>query len=118
MKPTVRVGILLLLCAQLLLACSSVPAQWSKDLIFELRCGMSVAEVERVTGRHIEDKTTGGAAKDSRGTHAIESDDHRTIVWLVFLERGLQSFRISWSEAAIGYGVPKSTSQIDLCSAK
>jgi hypothetical protein len=116
MKPQIRTGILILLCAQLLLACSSIPAQWSKDLIFELRCGMNVAEIERATGRHIEDKTAGGTVKDSRGTHTIESDDHRTIVWFVFSEKGLRSLRISWSEAAIGYGVPKSTSQIDLCS--
>lgn len=98
--------------------CANSPAAWSKELVFQLRCDMTVNDVQQAIGRKIMDETRGGAIKDPRGTHAVESDDLRTVVWFTFLENKLQGFRIGWSDALIGYGGMNRTSYIDLCSSE
>jgi hypothetical protein len=97
-------------------SCVSSPAPWSKELVFQLRCGMSVSDVQKAIGRNLADQTSGGVVKDSRGTHAVKSDDLRTAVWFTFLDNRLQGFQITWSEAVVGYGGINRSSYIDLCS--
>lgn len=105
----------ILACCLVAAGCSSAPARWSKDLVFELQCGMSVKEVEQRMGRELVDRSSAGSVRDPRGTHTSESGDHRTIVWFTFSSSKLRGFRITWSEAAIGFGFPKNTSFISLC---
>jgi len=52
-------------------SCVTSPAPWSKELVFQLRCGMSLSDVQKTIGRDLADQTSGGAVKDSRGTHAV-----------------------------------------------
>jgi hypothetical protein len=99
-----------------LASCAVSPAPWSKELVFQFRCGMSLTDVQQALGKKLIDETRGGAVKDPRGTHAVESEDLRTVVWFTFLENKLHGFRVAWSEAAVGYGGMKRTSYIDLCS--
>jgi hypothetical protein len=108
-------SVLSLACGLIAAGCTSTPARWSKDLVFELQCGMSVKEVEQRTGRELVDRSSSGSVRDPRGTHTSESDDHRTIVWFTFSSDKLRGFRVTWSEAVIGFGFPKNTSFISLC---
>lgn len=96
--------------------CVSAPAPWSKELIFQLRCEMTVGDVQKVIGKDLADQTNGGSVKDPRGTHAVKSDDLRTAVWFTFTQNKLQGFQVTWSEALIGYGGINRTSYINLCS--
>jgi hypothetical protein len=102
--------------ALLSLGCSTAPVSWSKKLVFQLRCGMAVGQVEQAIGKKLIDETRGGQVKDSRGTHAVQSEDLRTVVWFSFAENGLQGFRIAWSEATVGFGNMKETPYMQLCS--
>jgi hypothetical protein len=116
MKPNVAKVIAIVAAVLTLSACVSSPAPWSKELVFQLRCGMSLSAVQKAIGRDLADQTSGGSVKDPRGTHAVKSDDLRTAVWFTFLENKLQGFQVTWSEALVGYGGINRTSYIDLCS--
>ena len=109
MKPTLA-GAVVVTALLLLRGCVSVPAQWAKALPETLRCGMTVAEVEKVTGKSLR--------KTNRrwGTHTMGEETERTIAYLTFNDQGLRYIQIFWSEALIGLGVPQRGPQIDLCS--
>jgi hypothetical protein len=77
---------------------------------------MNVSDVQKAIGKELADQTRDGSVKDPRGTHAVESEDLRTAVWFTFAENKLQGFRVTWSEALVGYGGIKRTSYINLCT--
>ena len=116
MKYRVVTFILATVCALALGGCVTSPAPWSKELIFQLRCGMSLNAVQKAIGKDLADQTRGGAVGDARGTHAVKSDDLRTAVWFTFIEDKLQGFQVTWSEAVVGYGGVNRTSYVDLCA--
>jgi hypothetical protein len=116
MKRSTAKGILFSIAVLAIAGCVSSPATWSKELIFQTRCGMTVGDVQKAIGKDLADQTGGGSVKDPRGTHAVKSDDLRTAVWFTFVQDKLQGFQVTWSEARIGHGGISRTSYIDLCS--
>lgn len=83
---------LVLLSSVLLTAClSTKPARWTIGFEEEVRCGMSVEEVEGITGKKVDQNVI---VSDERGTHHIGTDTTRTNIVLSFDDNKLQWYRI------------------------
>lgn len=87
----------------------AVPARWATNLPSQLRCGMSVVEVEEIADRPVIE------VNRTWGTHFIGGETERTMVSLTFEKQGLRYVQVVWSEAPIGLGVPQRGPKIDLC---
>ena len=79
----------------LLAGCVCGPDRWAELLETQARCGMSLQEVERLSGR----KITRLDVPTHRGTHVIGEEGEATEVWLVFKEDKLQAVQLGWMYA-------------------
>jgi len=77
-----------LLSALLPAACAAAPGQWSRDLASELRCDMTIKEVETKAQRPVKD------LKRAWGTHFLEEGG--TDFWMIFEDGRLKSYQIAW----------------------
>ena len=96
MKEAVSEAVTFACAVGLLLAlvgCVPGPAGWAKRLQTKVKCGMSLQEVEQLSGRTI--------AKLNRpwATHFTRDDIGGTEAWLVFDDDKLQSVQLAWVKA-------------------
>lgn len=87
--------------------CAAGPENWATDAEMRVRCGMTVDQVSRITGRAIEKADV----VDHRRTHFIREGD--TDLWLVFTDRGLQSVQVAWAYQPTRTA---SSQRLELCS--
>src|SRR5687767_9675938 len=74
--------------ALLTTACAAAPGKWARDLASELRCDMTIAEVEAKAKKPVKD------LKRAWGTHFVE--DGGTDFWMSFENGRLKSYQIAW----------------------
>ena len=73
--------------------CANAPAHWAVSLEEELKCGMSIADVEALAGARLAPM----AGRGPGGTHNIRHLS--TALWFDFSADGLVSVRPSWTVA-------------------
>jgi hypothetical protein len=98
----------LALLAVLEVGCATAPARWATDLREKAYCGMSKADVEKITGRKVV------AELSSNGTHVIAEDGETTVSTLTFDGDRLMRIRISSTSKLLAV-VPEQVEVIDLC---
>ena len=98
--------IVAIILALLTLAACKLPAKWAEEFVGQLKCDMSLAQVQSLTSRdvHAED------APRRDMTHYIR--DGSTDVWLVFDNDKLKSAQVLWAQEMMKYA---SYQQIQLC---
>jgi hypothetical protein len=84
---------LLLTLFLILTGCANAPARWASVLEEQVRCGMSVAEVETLSGG----KLTAMSGQGPGGTHELRRGT--TAMWFDFSGGTLVSVRPSWTVA-------------------
>lgn len=92
----------------LLFACAS-PSRWAEALETQLKCGMSVKDVETVSQKTVQ------TMEVPRGwvTHFLR--DGSTDVWLGFRDDKLESVQVAWAEKMMKMATYQ---RIDLCQGK
>lgn len=103
MKPNAGVAVLLVLIS----GCATGPATWATDAELQVRCGMTIDQVSRITGRTIAKVDVA----DNRRTHIVREGD--TDLWLVFTDRGLESVQVAWAYQPTRTA---SSQRLELCS--
>jgi hypothetical protein len=83
----------LLLLVSLTYGCSCGPAHWAEKAASQLRCGMSIEDIQRVTGREV------GRVDPPREwvTHLIRDDVSGTDLRLGLADGKLQSVQLLWA---------------------
>lgn len=69
-------------------ACAAAPGTWARDLASELRCDMTINEVETKAQKPVKD------LKRAWGTHFVEHGG--TDFWMSFENGRLKSYQIAW----------------------
>jgi len=88
--------------------CATAPAKWAVDLREKASCGMSKADVERITGRRVDSEPS------ANGTHVIANEGETTVSSLTFDGARLTRIRIASTSKHLAI-VPEQIETIDLC---
>ncbi len=83
------------------------PAKWSEDLSVQLRCGMTVSEVQSITKYKIIEMNPPAGWK----THLVR--DNATDLYLGFVEGKLKFIQIAWAQKMLKMAMYH---QIDICT--
>jgi hypothetical protein len=89
--------ILVLVIALATVASCALPSQWAENLEGNVKCNMTVAEVEALAGKKILKESVPRADM----THYIRDDG--TDVWFVFEGDKLKSVQILWAHKMMKY---------------
>lgn len=103
-------NVIVLLCFVILNSCASTtPAKWARNFAEQAYCGMSVAEVERITKRRVVKMDNSSPEK---GTHYVGSDTSATRMFLAF-----DSNKLKWYEIGKIYRLMavKNYPKVELC---
>jgi hypothetical protein len=90
----------------LALASCKLPAKWAEEFVEQLKCDMSLAQVQSLTSKDVNAEDA--PRKDM--THYVR--DGSTDVWLVFENDKLKSAQVLWAQEMMKYA---SYQQIQLC---
>ena len=95
----------MLLLAFATASCAAGPAKWVKSLAAELRCDMTIKEIEAKAQRPVK------PLDRAWGTHFV--DDGDTSVWLTIENERLKSYQIAWVK---GLKIVEKEPAVSLCS--
>lgn len=79
-------------------SCSSLPAQWAEELEDQVRCDMSLDQVQELSEKKLEKIDSG-----VRGTHRVSDAPGTSEVWFVFVENKLKSVQVVWAHRVMEY---------------
>lgn len=79
-------------------SCSSLPAQWADELEDQVRCDMSLDQVQKLAGKKLETIELG-----KRGTHCVSDTAGTSEVWFVFIGNKLKSVQLVWAHRMMEY---------------
>jgi hypothetical protein len=101
-----KAALIALLLAFTATACAGAPGKWARELAAEMRCDMTIKEVETKAQRPVKD------LKRAWGTHFVE--DGGTDLWMTFENGRLKSYQVAWTS---GLKVVEKEPPVSLCRA-